>query len=73
MMNMESQVAILNHKIAELQEENEKLKKEARQHRLNETEGMRYKMDYFNTLAKYQELEKTVADLQNQLAEARRA
>ena len=70
MMDMEAQVAILNHKMIDLEEENDSLKKQLRQYRLKEEQSLHYKMDYFNTLAKVQDLEKTIAELEAKLAAA---
>lgn len=41
-----------------------------REYRLLETEMLRYKMDYFNTLVKVQDMEKKIADLEAKLAAA---
>ena len=70
MMDMETQVAILNHKMIELEEENDALKKQLRQFRLKEEQSLHYKTDYFNTLVKVQDLEKTIAELEAKLAAA---
>lgn len=51
-------------RIMELEEENAELKKQLREYRKKEIDGVRYKMNYFNTLAKCQELEKKCEEAQ---------